>query len=425
MTEKSFPGVRVFPAAPAARASGVRAPVGGERWVILFLFTFLLLFPKGGIKLGPVPITWGYLGLAAVALWLPLSLWFRRSAPVRRLRLSVLAALVPFQAIVWLTLLANGTNGLGFAISLLVTFFFIPVVFVLILGIHLDRLDLDYLFRLFRWGVPVVAAYGVFLFFYKLKTGSFIEIPYLTVNAGDYGNLEGKYIDRGGVFKLISTYNNGNIYGVCMLTLLPFYSWLERSRVRTGVVKLSLLLTLSRTVWLGLIFYEVMHRLYVRRLSARSVAAMGGALLVVFAGVWLALGLLEVNPAVFLLDRNLGGRIGQLSALETAGLVGDVRFEAILEMVYLSVLNNFGLLGLAAFLLAMTAPLAMHLLGVVPFSGTSYKKSLALGLATYLFVAMSDGALLFIPVMAFYWFIVSLLLSANDSFLERELEHAS
>jgi hypothetical protein len=30
---------------------------------------------------------------------------------------------------------------------------------------------------------------------------------------------------------------------------------------------------------------------------------------------------------------------------------------------------------------------------------------------TYLFVATSDGAILFIPVMAIYWFLVSLLLS--------------
>ena len=52
--------------------------------------------------------------------------------------------------------------------------------------------------------------------------GKFIEIPFLTVNAGDYGTLEStKHINRGGYLKLISTYNNGNVYGVATLILLP------------------------------------------------------------------------------------------------------------------------------------------------------------------------------------------------------------
>lgn len=409
--------LRIF--RPSAAGRPPAPPTRVERAVILFLVTFLLVFPKGGIKLGAIPVTWGYVGLALVFAWLPLALWLGRSARVRTVRLLALGALVPFQAVVWLGLMANGTEGMGFTVSLLVSFFFIPLMFVLVLGIHLDRLHLGFLFRLVRVGVPLVAAYGIFLFFYKLSTGEFIEIPYLTVNAGDLGELDEKFIDRGGVFKLISTYNNGNIYGVSILTLLPLYAWLEKSAVRTSVVKLSLLLTLSRTVWIGLVFYELAHRLYVRRVSARALLALAGALAVIAAGVGYAVAsLLEVNAASFLLDRQLGGRIGQLAALETATVLPSVRYVAIVEMVYLSVLDSFGILGLAAFLLGMTAPLLAHLAGLLPFRDTPYKRSLAVGLAVYLFVAMSDGALLFIPVMAFYWFVASLLLSDNPSFAE-------
>ena len=88
--------------------------------------------------------------------------------------------------------------------------------------------------------VLFVSAYGIFLFFYKLGTGSFIEIPYLTVNAGDLGELEGKSIDRGGIFKLISTYNNGNVYGISILILLPLYAHLEKRLSRVLTVKASL-----------------------------------------------------------------------------------------------------------------------------------------------------------------------------------------
>ncbi|HEV2146522.1 MAG TPA: hypothetical protein VGR37_03815 [Longimicrobiaceae bacterium] len=410
------------PAAAGERASRVPHPTAFEKGAILLLVGFLLVFPKGGIKVAGVPLTWGYIALALVFLWFPLAILLGRSAPVAKLRLLVPAMLLPFQAAVWMGLLANGIVDFGFAISLVVTFFFIPWMMVLILGIHLDRIDLRFLFGLIRVGVFAVSVYGIFLFFYRLKTGSFIEIPYLTVNAGDVGALEDKFIDRGGVFKLISTYNNGNIYGVSILILLPLYAWLERSPARQLVVKFALLLTLSRTVWAGLILYEILQRLYVRRISLRTVAVLAGSLAVVLGGLWYALNLMGWDMA-FLFDRRLGGRIGQLSALETATVLPGTPFEAILEIVYLSVLHNFGIVGLAAFLVGMTAPVLLHLAGALPFSATEYKRGLVTGLVVYLVVAMSDGALLFIPVMVFYWFVVSLLLSGNPSFLlygERE-----
>jgi hypothetical protein len=314
---------------------------------------------------------------------------------------------------------------MGFAAALVVSFFFIPLAFLLALGVYLDRMELGPLFRLLRGGVLLVAVYGIFLFVYKLKTGHFIEVPYLTVNAGDLGELEGKYIDRGGVFKLISTYNNGNIYGVSILLLLPLYGWLEKSRIRQGIVKTSLLLTLSRTVWVGLVLYEVLQRVYVKRVSTKALVLLGAVLLALGAGVAYAMTLMDRDIS-FLFDPNLGGRLGQLGALETSGLLPSGPFEAISEIVYLSVLEGFGLLGLASFLVAMATPLALQLLGAIPHGGSVYKRNLAAALATYLVVAMSDGAILLIPVMAFYWFVVSLLVSDNPSFaVRRQAEDGS
>lgn len=413
-------GPAALPGTPPAPA----APDRLEKAAIFLLVAFLLVFPKGGVKLGSVPLTWGYLGLGLAFAWLPVALLLGRSASVRKVRLLVPALLVPFQLSIWWALLANGTDGMGFAISLIVSFFFVPAMLVLVLGIHLDRIDLGYLFRLVRWGIFAVALYGIFLFFYRLKTGDFIEVPFLTVNAGDVGGLEDKYIDRGGVFKLISTYNNGNIYGVSMLTLLPLYVWLERSVPRQLVVKFSLLLTLSRTVWVGMVLFEILHRVFIKPISVRAVALLAGSLLLVLAGLGYALDLMGWDVA-FLFDRRLGGRVAQLGALEEATIFPQTRFRDVLEIVYLGILHNFGILGLASFVLGMTGPLLLYAARVLPFSRTEYKRSLASGLAIYLFVAMSDGALLFIPVMVFFWFVVSLLLSDNPSFRALEPESAA
>ncbi len=394
-----------------AGATTLPAPTLVEKGIVLVLVIFLLVFPKGGIRAGGIPLTWGYAALGAFSVSFPLALWRGLPWKVSPLRLLVVGSLLPFQLLLLAALLVNGYEHPGFAVSLFVTFFLVPLAQVLLLGVHLDRMDPDFLLQLVRWGVFLVAAYGIFLFAYKLATGRFIEIPLLTVNAGDLGSLEAtKNIDRGGIFKLISTYNNGNIYGISLLMLLPLYTLLERSWTRTGLVKLSLLLTLSRTVWAGLLFYELVQRLFVKRLSLRGVAVFLTSVVMLVAGVLYALDLMGFDIG-FLFDPRLGGRIGQWDVVETATLLPSGSFSGILEIVYLSILDTFGALGLVTFLAAMTGPVLLWAAGAVPSGASTYKRALIGGLVIYLFMALSDGAILFIPVMAIYWFLVSLLLS--------------
>lgn len=401
--------------APVDGAAPARRMTALERAAVIFLVAFLVVFPKGGVKAGGVPITWGYLGLGLVSLSFPLLLLLGRRLRVLRSRLWVLAALLPFQVVVWGTLLVRGYLDTGFAVSLVTTVIFIPLALVLFLGIHLDRIHLPYLFRLLRWGIFFIAAYGIFLFVYKMTTGKYVEIPYLTVNAADLGTLGDKHNNRGGVWKLISTYNNGNLYGISVMLLFPLYSWMERSALCRSVVKISILLSLSRTVWVGLVLHELAQRLYVRRPGLRTVLLLAASLAAVLGGVVYALHLLGRDPS-FLLDRSLGGRQAQWSSLDQTTLWAPGPFVTILEITYLSVLNSFGIGGLATFLLGFTLPLLLHLAGCTPFGSTPYKRSIAASLAIYLVISAGDGGLLFIPVGVFYWFMVSLLLSDNPSF---------
>lgn len=397
-------------------------PTAAQKALTLFFITFLLLFPKGGVMMGGVPLTWGYLGLAAFAAAMPfLLLAGVGTGRISGRRLTCLALLVPFQFVIWLAVLVNGIDGIGFTISLFVTFFFVPLIFLLGFGPHLDRVDLNLLFRGIRLGVLAIAVYGIFLFVYRLVVGSFLEIPFLTVNLGDLGGLDDKHIDRDGIFKLISTYNNGNIYGICIVMLLPLYAWLERSGWKNGVVKLSLLLTLSRTVWAGLLLYELVQRLYIRRISLRAVGALAFWITLLLAGVGLALRLLEVNLG-FLFDATLGGRESQWADLHDATLWAVEPFSVLVEMTYLSVLDSFGLIGLFTFVLAMAGPLLLYRLTERRGVHGSFHRAVAAGLGLYLFMALADGAILYIPVMAFYWFLASLTLSDNPMLVGRRSE---
>lgn len=403
-------------AAEAVRELAVVVPGRVERMVTWYLVLFLVVFPKGGIRVAGVPLTWGYLGLFPLFLSFVALILMRRRMRVLRTRLMVLGAMVPFQLVSWYGLMAYGFSDAGFAVAFVTVVFFLPVCMVLALGIHLDRIDLEHLFRLLRGGILAVAVYGIFLFVYKIVTGEFVEIPFLTINGADAGTLGLRHNDRGGIFKLTSTYNNGNLYGVAMLVLLPLYLWLERRPVRRWVVQLSVFLSLSRTVWVGLLIQVVLDRLFVRRPSMRTLLMLAVSLGVVALGVMVALQVLLGRDLAFLFDRTLNGRDHQWQTLEATTFFPSSQFFTIYEITYLSILTTFGVAGLVTFVAGMAAPLVLYVLGAVPHRETAYKRALAASLFTYLVVSVLDGGMLNIPILAFYWFVVSLLLSDNPSF---------
>ena len=381
-------------------------------YLAALLLTFNVLLPKGGIKVGGIPLTTGYAilfllaGLGFVA--------YTYTGKVRWLgknQFVCLAAFFPFFALSTIKIFGAGFLSTGFMISFYISLFVIPVAFLLVFYHPLKQVPFDFIKSLLVKFVFFTALYGVFLFLYKLYTGSFVEIPLITVNLGDVGELETKHIDRGGIFKLISTYNNGNLYGVCMLMLLPFYHHYEEKRYRILIVKLALLLTLSRTVWVGLIVFEGLNFIFLKKKTVKSIAAITIIIGGVFSAIVVGLSLLGRDLS-FLADSSLGGRTGQIEVLGGSTLFPDlnVPYEVVREMVYFSVVENFGWLGLAFFFLYLSTPLVLFLLRKVPQSRTATKRSLALGLVLYHITAFVDGAILYIPIMAIYWLVVVLLL---------------
>jgi len=109
--------------------------------------------------------------------------------------------------------------------------------------------------------VFVVALYGLALFLYFSLTGKIFEIPYLTINGSEGEVLLNKKNNiRGDYMKLVATYNNGNVYGIATLILYPLYRLLEDRQWRVWILRIALVLTLSRTVWFGLFVADICHR---------------------------------------------------------------------------------------------------------------------------------------------------------------------
>lgn len=381
-----------------------------------FFVVFLVLFPKGGIKLGVLPITWGYLYLALS--FAPLVIVRVLALPLRwpRRVLLVLAMLLPMQLLFVYAGVFNGVSDPPFAFSSFVALFALPWIFLLVFAPFLHFVDGERLSRYLRWSMLLAALWGIFLFFLHPITGHFIEIPYLTVNAADIGDLETtKHIARGLYFKLISTYNNGNLYGVATLLLLPLYRELEPVRWRRAVLIVALLLTLSRTVWAGLVLLEAFPvlALLARQLRTfpvvylrsawRRLAVLGiMAALVFVALLFLSLG---GNALSFLFDTTLGGRIVEVSAVQSGGLtlLPSRPLAGFAEVLYATAAHDFGLAGLFAFILFITSPVLLLLFDRKSLH-SPFRRAALQGLVLYIVLGASDGGLDFIPVMAFYWF---------------------
>ncbi len=377
-------------------------------WLIV-IFCLNFLFPKAGIKWQDIPLTAGYLAFAFFFLY---RLLFSPMT-ITQLQYRLFQAWVPFQLFSLFYFFLSPPLDFGFFLSFLVHFFFFPAAFFLVLFNVFGTISEKQLISLIRYSLFFLSFYGIALFFYKLYFGVFFEIPGLTVNFSDSGHLESeKFIDRGGIYKLISTYGNGNLYGICQIFFYPLFLNFEHRLISRWGVRIALILTLSRTVWIGMILVEL-YLLFKNKKWKQTFP-----FLVVLGCISLCNYFLKAlkSKDQFLFDPHLGGRLDQLDVLQNLTWFGNGGFSSLDEMVYLSILNHFGIFGLILFLLALTSPL--FLLN----SKKSPSALLKAGLFFYGVMALSDGAILLTPVLFLYFFSCCLafhLLPANRPIMNR------
>jgi hypothetical protein len=385
----------------------------GLKLITFLLVIFIIAFPKGGFKVGEIPITNGYLVLAFASLLAIFVNIYNKALFVMNIKqIIIFVSLLFFQIVFFLSIIFNGFSDKNFFIATVVSLGVVPFIFIFLFQYQINKINLNLVLNYISRAVLFVSIYGIFLFFYKYITGDFIEIPYLTVNAQDVGALEGKYIDRGGVYKLISTYNNGNIYGVCILMLLPLYNLIEHTRWKSSIVQVSLILTLSRTVWIGLLLYHILKVILRKKISITKLFNLLFFLIFLVAIIIFIMDYFLHANMNFIFDKNLGGRIGQVESLNIF-FFPNKEFSVIHEIVYISILDQLGVLGLFSFILFMVSPLGIYYIHKRKINDP-YKQAIFLGMVIYLIVAFSDGAILYIPVMAIYWFLAALLISKNN-----------
>jgi hypothetical protein len=365
-----------------------------------------LAFPKAGIYLGAIPINIGYVVLGSGAFSVFWAILLRQHSLTRPEYFAMLLLLgnALFQLS---TLVVQGSSSdLGMLLGHFTSLAVVPPLVLLSAGYVLSHTSRVQVFRLMLWALTIITSFGIFNFVFLNIFKQMIGIPYLTFTGAEF-DISTKYIDRGGVIKLISTYNNGNIFGVnvIMWSGLVLYGWPNSRRfvlkffmnALNLVVKVTLLLTLSRTVWITMIFSEVFLRFFVfRRLN--HILSLFFVLALLLFLVFGAASLFVRDPLAFIFDANLGARRSQLDMPWT--FWPNQSFSGTVEIVYASMLTNFGALGLGFFFLTWAWP---ALIPPVNFEG----RLVQMGLFAYLLAMGADGAFIYVPTQATYWFMVA------------------
>jgi hypothetical protein len=390
-------------AAPFAPGRQQAATAGSSASAIYWAYVILIVFnvasPKAGIQVYDLPLTFGYMLLGVAA---PVGL----VALIRRPTLSA-AAIGNFIAYLMVGLIALYKTVLfGVAWSSVVLslalFIALPLILLIALSSHLEYLTERQIGGVLKWCLRFVIVWGMMNFVLYILVKHIIEIKYVTINAGEVSSVFNKNNRRGSLMKLISTYNNGNIFGACMIMLAPLYIYFEKSRAWVAAFIVAVILSLSRTTWFGL-------------------AAVGG-LMVVTGQIRLSRGyfwiatICAVVVAVAMmatlgwssdkvLDTNLGGRLDQWTDL-TLSPFGDNAFH-IAEILYAGLLRSFGVVGTLVALVAFLYPIGYALGRARQLS--VLRRAAAVGCAGYLLAAFFDAAFIYPPTIAIYLFASALV----------------
>jgi len=382
--------------------------LNAKRLFVALLVIFAIALPKSGVAIGGIPLNTIYLLITVSFPILFIKAMLGTGNLARQDRYSLyIWLLVPFWLLFLSITLMNGIANIGVYFGYVMALVIVPIFFY-IWSKRLRQEHIHYLLACLRQCIRFAIVFGLLLFLYKVASGQYFSIPMLTTTFGAELTLEAKMNDRGGLYKLFSTYNNGNIYAVCMIMLLPVYSVIEKSRLWVLLLMLTIMLTLSRTAWALLVLYCVFEYLiFNRAISVKKLIVICAALCVVVPGIIGLLGIMGRDVS-FLFDSNLGGRAAYLEYFYDAGLISFTPLYWSYEIPYVSIAEFVGLIGLVPFLMFFSnIILARSLFDV----SRPLSRSASIGCVMYWTATFSDAALVLVPTFIIFSLLVMLSFS--------------
>lgn len=231
--------------------------------ILEFTTFFNVWIPKAGIKINELPITLGNVSLALLLI-----IWITKKIKNGRFSLNRTGLIIIFSIFIVLlkciVIMASNSDIFSY-IAYVITLTVYPLIYL----ISCELLDTDEkkekIIKIMFYGFIFVCLYSILQFVFGIEKCC---IPGITVNLTDYKEM-GQYwylMKNNGIgeeeAKIVSTYQNGNLFGINLLIIYPIiYGYLKQKNKKKLLVFTLLLffltvaLTLSRACWLGLILF--------------------------------------------------------------------------------------------------------------------------------------------------------------------------
>lgn len=376
----------------------------------LLLFTIFLniWIPKSGVKIKNIPLTIGNVAYLILCLFFILSFIYSNRVYKDKIQIFIIIFISIFM-IRFMLALTNLYIKFNDIIQYLIPLCIFPFIYIIIYNCIKDEEQLNKVLNILTLGFIFICVYGLIQSIFGIDK---VTIPGITVNYSDYKESPLWYLQKnngqGDSSKLISTYQNGNVFGVNLLLIFPIV--FENAKEKTKFILLILflmvgLLTLSRSVWLAMGIYLLLRFVFNNDTKIKSVIFRFIIILTLMIGI----------PYAFNNSPQLQARVGQTTEDNVSTLSGrtpdavnlfDSASNDIVsiligpygliqfngggyEMTYVAIYMLSGLLGLLLF--SMFIAISLYKLKK-HIETNPVAKGCYYGMITYFFVAFVEGA---------------------------------
>ena len=227
--------------------------------ILCITIFFNIWFPKAGIKISGIPLTIGNVFFAITFI-----LWFLKkirsnNIPLNKMGISILIYILII--LIKYIFIGDFINNISFIVPLIIY----PLGYFLSYDLVKNDYEKRKVTKIIVYGFFFITMFAILQFIVGIEN---CTIPGLTVNYTDYKEL-GKfwYMSKSnGVVvsssKIVSTFQNGNIFGINVLLIFPFvYYYFKDKKEKINLITSLLLfistifLSLSRACWLGIIIF--------------------------------------------------------------------------------------------------------------------------------------------------------------------------
>ena len=220
---------------------------------------FNIWFPKAGIKVAGIPLTVGNVFLAITFIcWLYKKI-VEGHVTVHKIGYSIMILMV--FSLVKYVVMGDILSNIGYVIPLVIY----PLIFFIAYDLIDNKQKEQRIINVICFGFFFISIYALLQYIFGIEK---VCIPGITVNLSDYIKYGSKWYlqknnNNAGVgTKIISTFQNGNLYGVNTLLIFPIAYQFFKEKNKNSIMYISLILfvicvflSLSRACWVGIILF--------------------------------------------------------------------------------------------------------------------------------------------------------------------------